>query len=231
MSDRQVKRLITGKWRLGGRPNLDRVRRGRRSWSLWSHPTSRTRKPGRAQSFLQAIRSSAVLSEKQFEKVEANVAEGNYPPEPAELASRLVKDGVLTAFQARQILKGKSQGLVFGRYVILDFLGKGAMGRVYRACHRMMGRVVALKVLDPRCVADRRRSPDSGARCASSAGWTTPTWSVPSMPMTSAVPLHRHGVPGGADPRPLVPGRGPLPPADVVGFAPRPPPGWPTPTR
>ena len=113
-------------------------------------------KTGTSSEFLQAIRSSAILSEKQFEKVEANVAEGNYPPEPAELASRLVKDGVLTDFQARQILKGKSQGLVFGRYVILDFLGKGAMGRVYKAWHRMMGRVVALKILDPRCVANTR---------------------------------------------------------------------------
>jgi serine/threonine-protein kinase len=93
------------------------------------------------------------LSDRQFEKLEANVAEGEYPPEPTELASRLVKDGVLTEYQARQVLKGKSQGLVFGRYVILDFLGKGAMGKVYRAWHRMMGRVVALKILDPRYVS------------------------------------------------------------------------------
>ena len=54
-------------------------------------------KTGTSSEFLQAIRSSAILSEKQLEKVEANVAEGDYPPEPAELASRLVKDGVLTA--------------------------------------------------------------------------------------------------------------------------------------
>jgi serine/threonine-protein kinase len=104
--------------------------------------------------FLQAIRSSSILSERQFEKLEANVAEGDYPPEPAELASRLVKDGVLTEYQASRVLKGKSQGLVFGRYVILDFLGKGAMGKVYKAWHRMMGRVVALKILDPRYVAN-----------------------------------------------------------------------------
>src|SRR5262249_11749144 len=103
--------------------------------------------------FLQAIRSSSILSDRQFEKLEANVAEGEYPPEPTELASRLVKDGVLTEYQARQVLKGTSQGLVSGRYVILDFLGKGAMGKVYRAWHRMMGRVVALKILDPRYVS------------------------------------------------------------------------------
>src|SRR4051812_14321675 len=75
--------------------------------------------------FLQAIRSSSILSEPQLEKLEADVAEEGYVVEPPELASRLVKERVLTEFQARQILKGKTQGLVFGRYVILDVLGRG----------------------------------------------------------------------------------------------------------
>ena len=135
---------------------LDRVRRERRSWSLWSHPTSRPRKPSTSSEFLQAIRSSCHLVRAAVRESRSECGRGEYPPEPAELASRLVKDGVLTEFQARQILKGKSQGLVFGRYVILDFLGKGAMGRVYKAWHRMMGRVVALKILDPRYVANSR---------------------------------------------------------------------------
>ena len=52
-------------------------------------------------SFLQAIRKSCILSERQLEKLEKNVAEGEHPSEPAELASRLVKDGILTEFQAR----------------------------------------------------------------------------------------------------------------------------------
>ena len=108
--------------------------------------------------FLQAIRSSRILSERQLEKLEANMAEGEYPSEPAELSSRLVKDGVLTEYQARQIQKGKPQGLNFGSYVILEFLGKGTMGKVYKARHRMMGRVVALKILDSRYVSSSTRS-------------------------------------------------------------------------
>src|SRR5262249_47236031 len=55
----------------------------------------------------------------------------------------------LTQYQARRFLAGKPHGLLVGRYIILDRIGSGSMGRVYKAHHQMMDRVVALKIIAP----------------------------------------------------------------------------------
>src|SRR6478672_8696844 len=98
---------------------------------------------------LPVIRESGVLTERQFSDVKAKVLGGEYPSDPNALAERLIRDKVLTEYQARRFLGNKSHGLVVGRYVILDRLGSGSMGRVYKAHHLMMDRVVALKIIAP----------------------------------------------------------------------------------
>jgi len=63
--------------------------------------------------------------------------------------SDFVKRGVLTTFQVTKILEGKAQELVVGSYVLLDKLGAGGMGSVFKARHRKMRRIAAIKILSP----------------------------------------------------------------------------------
>jgi eukaryotic-like serine/threonine-protein kinase len=105
---------------------------------------------------LPLIRSSGVVGDRQFAEIKSKVLQGDYPLDSTALAERLVRDNVLTSFQAKRLLSNRPQGLVVGRYIILDRVGSGSMGRVYRAHHVMMDRVVALKIIAPEISSNER---------------------------------------------------------------------------
>jgi serine/threonine protein kinase len=67
-----------------------------------------------------------------------------------------VDQGWLTPFQLKRIRAGQGRGLTLGQYRLLDELGRGGFGCVYRAMHGIMNRVVALKVISPALVEDTR---------------------------------------------------------------------------
>jgi serine/threonine protein kinase len=59
----------------------------------------------------------------------------------------MIRDGVLTHFQAEQLLQGKWRRFTIGKYKVLERLGSGGMGSVYLCEHKLMRRRVAVKVL------------------------------------------------------------------------------------
>src|SRR5262245_51522660 len=63
------------------------------------------------------------------------------------LARELMNRGWLTAYQANQLLQGRGQSLQMGPYLLLERVGEGGMGTVFKARHDRMGRIVAIKVM------------------------------------------------------------------------------------
>src|ERR1700746_3319622 len=71
------------------------------------------------------------------------------PRDAEDLARELVRQKKLTKFQAETVYKGNGKSLVLDNYVLLEKIGEGGMGQVFKAEHRRMHRVVAVKVLPP----------------------------------------------------------------------------------
>jgi serine/threonine protein kinase len=82
------------------------------------------------------------------------------PQSARRLVQEMLREGKVTEFQADTILKGKTKRLIVGNYVIMEKIGQGGMGRVYKARHSRMDRIVALKFLP----FNARESPDAVRR-------------------------------------------------------------------
>jgi WD40 repeat protein/tRNA A-37 threonylcarbamoyl transferase component Bud32 len=74
--------------------------------------------------------------------------------EPRDLARELLKRNWLTAFQVNQLFQGNAEQLTLGPYLLLERLGQGGMGTVFKARHQLMKRDVALKLIRKDCLAD-----------------------------------------------------------------------------
>src|SRR5262249_38121049 len=74
--------------------------------------------------------------------------------EPRALAKELLARRWLTPYQANQLFLGRAGALGLDTYVILERLGEGGMGQVFKARHVDMHRVVALKLVRKELLAD-----------------------------------------------------------------------------
>lgn len=66
----------------------------------------------------------------------------------ADLMPRLIARKLLTEYQAKQLTSGMGDSLLLGNYRVLDRLGEGGAGVVFKGQHIRFGRPVAIKVVE-----------------------------------------------------------------------------------
>ncbi len=91
------------------------------------------------------LRTHRLLEPKQLDVLERELQPRF--SDPRALVRELVHRDWLTAYQADLLAQGRGAELLVGPYQVIDRLGGGGMGQVYKARHARMDRQVALKVV------------------------------------------------------------------------------------
>ena len=123
---------------------------------------------GACEWFVWDLRRSSLIDRGQLDQVIGDFLSKHPGAEPPALAEYLIAQGVLTSFQAERLLQGKTQGFVLGPFTLMDSLGTGSMGTVYKALSKTDSRWYAVKVLP-------RRSGPPSTPCRPRKGWSRRT--------------------------------------------------------
>jgi serine/threonine-protein kinase len=105
---------------------------------------------GACEWFVWDLRRSNLIDRGRLDQIIGEFMQKKPRAEPPELAEYLVKQGILTDFQSERLLAGKTQGFVLGPFTLMDALGSGSMGTVYKAQSKTDNQWYAVKVLPRR---------------------------------------------------------------------------------
>src|SRR6266478_533840 len=105
---------------------------------------------GACEWFVWDLRRSNLIDRGRLDQIIGEYLTKNPRAEPPALAEYLVAQSILTGFQAERLLAGKTQGFVLGPFTLMDALGSGSMGTVYKAQSKTDNQWYAVKVLPRR---------------------------------------------------------------------------------
>lgn len=99
--------------------------------------------------FVEVLNRSKLVDPKRLKHVLKSIAVTNNSSDLTanHVAEQLIVAGLITKWQAAQLLKSKYRGFFLGKYVIRKPLGKGGMGVVYEGEHSVLNTRVAIKIL------------------------------------------------------------------------------------
>src|SRR3984957_5924870 len=82
--------------------------------------------------FVWDLRRSNLIDRGQLDQIVGESLQKNPRAEAPALAEFLVAKKMLTQFQSDRVLAGKTQGFVLGPFSLMDAIGSGSMGTVYK---------------------------------------------------------------------------------------------------
>ncbi len=100
-----------------------------------------------AEQFGKAIVASGLMTGEELRALWAELPATERPKDGESFSSVLLKRERLNEFQAKEILSGSGTPLVLNQYVLISKIGAGGMGQVFKAQHRKMKRLAAIKLL------------------------------------------------------------------------------------
>ena len=173
--------------------------------------------PAALTDFIDDLGKYRLLEPRQLEEVVRLQASF---PDARGLARELLQRGWISAYQANLVLTGRGPALLLGSYVLIERIGEGGMGQVFKARNWKLGKVVALKVIRK----DRLNNPiavrrfEREIRAAAGLHHVNVVQTIDADEVQDTHLMIMELVEGGRDLNQLVKEQGPLPVAQACDF-------------